>query len=779
MDLISPDQRSPALSEAVIVHVNQECHQNVNIEAHRHIDRLLVHNGAQLEEQINLQAQDNEYNGTAARTRHVHLSAELARIGAHNDSRYTSLAQQVRAGRTEACLRDLDSASWKWRVKNVENDLIDREVDLERKLEGLTLKEDLEMLDRRVDKLDDWRIMQGGAMASLQRRQSQIASTTQALQGTVERYDSLIIRLEQVQGDCTRDNTSLQQQYMESQQQYMESRADHQAQQLQMAQRVDLLSEQQNHSVAELHSELGTLSGNQDHTASEIEDKIQGLRQSLDHVNATLGEFGKASRNSIDHVRQEAMGRLTELTEGLQACSILVSDLASNEPCRAETLNALAASVQQGNSVLNDLGTSQEAQRLRLDEYGAASAFIAERVDQAMSGLLNTGMSRAIQEIQVQVCNLLDIQSTRPAIVSEQASRQPEQPATSVPPTPPYAFPMIQPPSPPIESHGDGRVIINGHCEKVVIRSGTGDTHTAFLPASHVIHSNPELEKHVRIPTKDFENIQRMVSEMLDRIRQTEEAKLVLEEKLRLRDAQTTGDDAAIEVRSENVLEREHENSQLRQQVWELKAQIEVLTRQIAAKHEERNSDPASNDHVANTPADAEGIAASPTRPKLKLITDPQAHPTNNAASAQNDATPHTSMIDSDNAKAGSSAPSTPLNQDVPSKHREEKDGDIETLAQKIREDMQKSNTIHDKNIEKHKQALEKLRYLDEFLRRTKYIPSSSKEIDEVKRQLKTLPAKMTGMLHDLQQCLQSDKKDAEDILRELNDLQAPWKRFI
>ena len=416
----------------------------------------------------------------------------------------------MRAGKTEACLLELEFALLKGRVDTVESDLINHEVDLERRFDRLTLDEDLDMHGQRINELEDWRANNSNAMASFGRRQSQIADIAHDLQDTVRQHRSRIVQLEQVQGD----NASLRQDYSES-------RANDQAQQLQMALQIEVLSEQQQQSVAELRSRLDTLSGNQDHAAHEIAHNIQGLSQSLDHVNARLGEVGEASETSIGRVRQEAMGRLTEPTDRLRSCSTLVSDLAANDASQAETLNTLAAFVQRGIAVFDDLGINQEAQRLRLDEYGMACAFMAERVDHAMSGNLSTSLSRAIKDILVQVRSVVNLQSTRAATLSEQASTPSgqasaplEQPATSVPPASLYASPpvqfghlppidqhipplaqeaaptnrqpsMVQPHSPPTDSHGHGLVIINGRCDNVVVVSGTGDTRANFAPAAH------------------------------------------------------------------------------------------------------------------------------------------------------------------------------------------------------------------------------------------------------------------------------------------------------
>ena len=124
--------------------------------------------------------------------------------------------------------------------------------------------------------------------------------------------------------------------------------------------------------------------------------------------------------------------------------------------------------------------------------------------------------------------------------------------------------------------------------------------------------------------------------------------------------------------------------------------------------------------------------------------------------------------------KAGTTALSAPPNPDLSSEHGEKNDSDFETLGHNIQEGMRRSEAIHDQSMKKHAQTAKQVRLLKEFVRQIKHTPSSNSDMNEAKEQLRNLEAVMTGKLKEMQESLQSNKEDAEDILRVLSDPQIP-----
>ena len=128
-------------------------------------------------------------------------------------------------------------------------------------------------------------------------------------------------------------------------------------------------------------------------------------------------------------------------------------------------------------------------------------------------------------------------------------------------------------------------------------------------------------KQQVRIRRKDLENEKQMVSKLREQLRQTEEAKLALEDDLRSRDARTAGDNEANKVLMDTVSKQEHEISQFRRQLQALNATVTILEDKNV-DYEKQNPGPATNDEIANATSAAEIVVASPIEPKLSG--DPQ-----------------------------------------------------------------------------------------------------------------------------------------------------------
>ncbi|KAL9597185.1 MAG: hypothetical protein Q9219_005307 [cf. Caloplaca sp. 3 TL-2023] len=538
MDPTSVRPQSSALSQRPTIQLTNQIVQNVTNDSS---EELNAHNSAlqrAIQTQVE-QAEKIEAKNLAVQMCDIGYSVKLAEIEAQSNKGYSLLEQQIGRAEITTSLADIDRACLTERMSIVENDIIDLDVDLKECLEKMTLKEDVEMYDARIGNLENWRTDNTNTVADLERRQSETDHAFHGLQDTLRQNHSRVVELWQGQAHHTESITELRNwqtgasdtmadlgilQFQHDSQmndfrqnqefcnasiadlheRYTDARADIEmldVQQVQIAQGMEYLSNRQDQSVADL-DHLRELQG------QNFQDTILGIQafsQQLRQLNTMLVNVSEASDTRVDQARQEAINQFAEYSSRLQdhdrSLLAMESTLASNEDFHANLWHTLVRSI---DDAFREAGARQDADSNRLRNFEAVCDFIAERVDQAMDGSVDTGLSRALQEMQAQVQRIVDVQP-RPATQTDQSqaapppSNPPDQPTTPespsrqrTPSTTPQATSIVEQPVPQQISlpHDIGRqvqVIISGHGDNVISVSGTGDAHSTLASDQHRI----------------------------------------------------------------------------------------------------------------------------------------------------------------------------------------------------------------------------------------------------------------------------------------------------